>query len=530
MAIPRRHPEVHTENTKWYQQRWIALGFLALSLLAISLDNTVLNLALPSIAKELGSSATALQWIVDGYILVFAGMLLTMGSIGDRFGRKRLLQIGLAVFGLFSLGAALSRSTGMLITMRALMGLGGAAIMPSTLSIVTHTFRDRKERAQAIAIWSATFALGSGIGPLVGGFLLEHFHWSSVFFVNIPVVLTGLIGGLFFVHDSKDERPRRVDLAGFVLSTTGLFALVYAIIQAGSDGWGAANVLWGFAAAAGLLTTFAFWERRSENPVLPLHFFKNMSFTGANIALTLVAFALMGSFFFMGQSLQSVMGFTPLEAGVRLLPMAVVTFIAAISSAKIAGRIGTKLTVSIGILLAAAGFFYFSRTLSADTTYGQMILGMCIVALGIGATMSPATNSVMGSIPVDKAGVGSAMNDTTRQVGGALGVAVLGTLLNSTYLGQINAVKWPVPLGNQAMAAIKGSIQGAQIVAQSVPDPKLSALIVSTTNQAFSTGAAHATLVASIVLASAAVLTFIILPAKVRPHESIQSNQHSQDY
>jgi EmrB/QacA subfamily drug resistance transporter len=503
------------------------MGFLALSLLVISLDNTVLNLALPSIARELGSSASALQWIVDGYILVFAGLLLTMGSIGDRFGRKRVLQVGLAVFGAFSLAAALSRSTGSLIAMRALMGFGAAAIMPTTLSIITATFRDHKERAQAIALWAATFALGSGIGPLVGGWLLEHYHWSSVFFVNVPIVLIALVGGFFFVHDSKDEHPRRVDVPGFVLSIAGLFSLVYAIIQAGSDGWGASNVLIGFGCAALFLGLFALWERRSPNPVLPMHFFKNMSFTGANLALTLVAFALMGAFFFMGQTLQTVMGFTPLQSGVRLLPMAFFAFFSSILSARVAGKLGTKYTVSMGIMLAAAGFLYFALTMNASSSYGQLVIGMCIISMGIGMTMSPATNSVMGSVPVNQAGVGSAMNDTTRQIGGALGVALLGTMLNSTYISRINAVKWPVPLSDQLTSAIRNSVQGAHIAAQNVPDAGLSALIVKNANEAFAAGTTHATMVAAIVLACASVLTFFILPSKVRHFEVAPSGQLS---
>jgi EmrB/QacA subfamily drug resistance transporter len=353
----------------------------------------------------------------------------------------------------------------------------------------------------------------------VGGWLLQHYHWSSVFYINVPVALTALIGGFFFVHDSKDGNPRRVDAPGFILSIAGLFSLVYAIIQAGSDGWGATNVLWAFGAAAVLLGAFASWERRSANPVLPLQFFKNMSFTGANLALTLVAFALMGSFFFLGQSLQSVMGFTPLQSGVRLLPMAFFSFVSALLSARVAARLGTKYTVSLGIMLAAAGFFYFSQTLNAATTYGQLVIGMCIISIGIGTTMSPATNSVMGSIPVNKAGVGSAMNDTTRQVGGALGVAILGTLLNSTYISRINAVKWPAQLPDQVTAAIHSSIQGAHIAAQNIPDAGLSSMIITKSNEAFSAGAAYATLVAAIVLAVASVLTFFILPSKVRPHQ-----------
>jgi EmrB/QacA subfamily drug resistance transporter len=478
----------------------------------------VLNLALPSIAQELGAGASALQWIVDSYMLVFAGLLLTTGSIGDRFGRKRTLQVGLILFGLFSIGAALSTSSGMLIVMRAAMGIGGAVIMPATLSILTATFRNPKERAQAIAIWAATFSLGSGIGPLVGGWLLEHFHWSSVFYVNMPVVIIALIGGFYFLHDSRDENPRKVDAPGFILSIAGLFALVYGIIEAGNTRWGDAKVLLSFALAAVLLGGFALWERRSANPVLPMHFFKNMSFTGANLALTLVAFALMGSFFFMSQLLQSVMGFTPLQSGIRMLPMAVFSFVASLFSARIAARIGTKNTVSLGIMIAAAGFLYYSQTLHAEVTYLQLMIGMCIITTGIGTTMSPATNSIMSSIPVNKAGVGSAMNDTTRQVGGALGV-VLGTLLNSTYISHINSADWIGQLPDQVISAIRSGIQSAHIAAQSIPDAGLSAMIITQSNEAFSAGAAYATLVAAIVLATASIFTFLILPSKVREHE-----------
>jgi EmrB/QacA subfamily drug resistance transporter len=512
------------ETSQQYRRRWVALGFLAVSLLVIALDNTVLNLALPAISDQLGTTATGLQWIVDAYVLVFAGLLLTMGSIGDRFGRKRMLQFGLIIFGFFSLGAALSKSTEMLIAMRALMGIGSAAIMPSTLSIITAIFRDPKERGQAIAFWSATFAFGLGIGPLVAGWLLSHFHWSSVFYINLPVVAIGLIGGYFFIQETKAKNPRHIDVPGCVLSIAGLFALVYAIIQAGIDGWTARNVLYGFGAAFVILASFAFWEIHTRQPLLPLRFFKNMSFAGANLALTLVAFALFGSFFFMSQYLQSVHGYTPLQAGVRLLPMAGAAFIGATMSARVAQRIGTKLTVSLGILIAAGGLFYFYSIAAVDTSYGNIALGMCITALGIGSTMSPATNSVMGSVPVDEAGVGSAMNDTNRQIGGALGVAVLGTILNSTYVLKIDAIQWTVPLSPQLTQAIRGSIQGAHIAAQNVPNPTLAKLIISSANTAFTSAMAHALLVASVIIALTAVVTLVILPTRIRPYSQLSKN------
>ncbi len=505
--------------TKGYRQRWIALVFMGVSLLVISLDNTVLNLALPNISKELGSNSSQLQWIIDAYVLAIAGLLLTMGYVGDRIGRKLTLQIGLIIFAGFSLGAALAKTTEMLIAMRAVMGVGAATILPATLSILTATFREPKERAQAIALWAAVFALGMGIGPLIGGWLLDNFNWSSVFYINIPIVIIGLIGGYFFIQDSKSENPRKIDIPGVILSIVGLFALVYAIIQAGTDGWTAPHILYAFGAAVVLLGAFIILELKSRNAMLPINFFKNMSFTGANVALTLVSFGLMGAFFFLGQFLQSVQGYTPLEAGVRLLPMAAVAFISAAVSARIANIIGTKFTVGIGIMLGAVGFFYLASISQVDATYGRISLAMCITALGIGLVMSPATNSVMGSIPVSQSGVGSAMNNTTRQIGAALGVAVLGTLLNSTYLAEINGAKWPVPLPAQAMEAIRSSIQGAHIVAQSVSNqyPQLAQLIVNQSNDAFVNGARHALVISGIILAIAAVITVLILPSKVRP-------------
>ena len=508
------------EQTKAYRQRWIALIFMGVALLVISLDNTVLNLALPEISRALGSSTSQLQWIVDAYVLSIAGLLLTVGYLGDRLGRKPALMVGMAVFGIFSLGAALSNSTGVLIAMRTLMGIGAATILPATLSILTATFREPKERAQAIAFWAATFSLGTGIGPLIGGLLLKHFHWSSVFYINLPVIVIGLIGCYFFIENSKTEHPHKMDILGTVLSITSLFTLVYAIIQAGTNGWTNTGVLWEFGAAAIQLAVFIVWELRYKDAMLPMRFFKNMSFTGANITLTLVFFGLMGAFFFLGQFLISVQGYNPLDAGIRLLPMAGVSFVSAAVSAVIARFIGTKFTVALGIAIAAAGFYYFATIAAVDVEYSRFVIAMCIVSLGIGLTMAPATNSVMGSVPVDQSGIGSAMNNTMRQIGGALGVAVLGTILNSTYISQINAAAWPPQLPAQALEAIRNSIQGASIVAQNPQLPaQLSKMIVATSRQAFTSGSKDALIVAAIIMAVSAVVTLIILPNRVRPPE-----------
>jgi len=507
------------EETRGYRQRWIALVFMGVALLVISLDNTVLNLALPKISDALGSSTSQLQWIVDAYVLSIAGLLLTIGYLGDRLGRKPTLMVGMTIFGLFSLGAALSNSNGMLIAMRALMGIGAATILPATLSILTATFREPRERAQAIAFWAATFSLGTGIGPLIGGLLLEHFHWSSVFYINIPIIAIGLLGSYYFIENSKSENPRKLDIPGAVLSIAGLFALVYAIIQAGKNGWTDTGVIYAFAAAVVLLAVFIIWELKYKDAMLPLQFFKNMSFTGANVTLMLVFFGLFGAFFFLGQFLQSVLGYTPLQAGIRLLPMAGVCFVAAAVSALIARFIGTKFTVALGIAIAALGFFYFAGIAAVHISYARFVVPMCIVSLGIGFTMAPATNSVMGSIPVNQSGVGSAMNNTTRQIGGALGVAVLGTILNSTYISQISAVQWPAQLPAQALTAIRDSIQGEHKVAEALPSPQLSQLIISKSNEAFTAGTKDALIVAAIIMTVSVVVTLFILPSKVKPPE-----------
>lgn len=500
------------------------MAFIGISLLCIAMDNTLLNLALPSIAKELGSSESNLQWIVDSYILIFAGLLLTMGSIGDRYGRKRILQIGLLTLAVFSLCAAMSNSTIMLIVMRSFMGIGAAMIMPSTLSIITATFRDHNERAQAVALWAGVFALGMGIGPLAGGWLLEHFSWNSIFYINIPIVTAALIGGYFFIEESRSDIPRKVDVIGSFLSVGSLLSLVYGIIQAGIDGWSASQVLVSFGIAVILLIVFIWWEIHSPHPMLPMSFFKNPSFSGASLALTLVSFGLMGVFFFLGQYLQSVCGYSALQAGVRILPLAGTAFIAAGFSARLVRCIGTKMTVGMGILITGIGFLILSRIIGAVPSYTFLVIGLCVTSLGIGFTLSPATNSVMGSVPVDEAGVGSAMNDTTRQIGGALGVAVVGTLANSIYLKDLDAVKWPIQLPAQALETIRSSIQGAHMVAGGLSDSALSQLIINKADSAFLSGLSFALFVAAIIMIVTSLATIIILPSHIRTQAKIVSN------
>jgi EmrB/QacA subfamily drug resistance transporter len=512
--MPTDTPVQHSAG---YERRWWGLLFIGVSLIVISLDNTILNVAIPSISRTLGASASELQWIVDGYVLVFAALLLTMGGLGDRFGRKRALQAGLVLFGIGSLAAALSTSTGMLIASRAFLGIGGATIMPATLSIISATFPPH-ERPRAIAMWAAVFALGVGICPLVGGWLLQYFEWNSVFFVNLPVIVVALVGGAYTLMESKDEHAPQTDIPGVVLSITGLFALVYAIIEAGLHGWTASNVVTAFVIAFVLLGLFAWWENRNPHAMLPMRFFRNMSFTGANVALVFVTFSLFGSVFFLSQYLQTIQGYSTLEAGVLGLPLAFTLTFVASRSAFVAARLGTKYAVSLGIAIAATGLFFMSTTFHHDTTYIVIALGQVILATGMGLAVSPATNSVMAAVPISKAGIGSAMNDTTRQLGGALGVAVLGTVMNNAYQQGISALHTTLPqLPDTAYQVISSSIQAAHILAE---DPSIPAaahdLIINTANDAFINGMNEAMFVGALIMAGAALFALFFLPAHAK--------------
>ncbi|NWF69977.1 MAG: MFS transporter [Chloroflexi bacterium] len=510
-----------------FARRWPGLLFIGISLLVISLDNTVLNVALPAIARTLNASLSDLQWIVDAYILVFAALLLTMGGLGDRYGRKKTLQIGLLLFAAGSLAAALSTSTALLIASRAFLGIGGALIMPSTLSILTATFAD-EERPRAVAIWAAIFGLGVGVGPLIGGWLLQYFEWSAVFYVNLPVIAVALLGGALTLYDSRDEHPPQADIPGVLLSIAGLFALVYGIIRAGQESWTETNVLVAFALAAVLLALFAWWENRNPDAMLPLYLFKNPSFTGASVTLTFVMFSLFGSLFFVSQYLQTVQGYTALEAGIRILPIAVTLAIFSALSARVAQRFGTKRTVAAGIMIAALGLLLMSQIFRVDTPYWMIAVTQAVLATGMGLAVSPVTNSVMGAVPLQRAGIGSAMNDTTRQLGGALGVAVLGTIMNTLYQSGVQSLEGAIPVpaalaerARQAFEAIQSSVQAAHIVAEQIRAlpvaPEGAAdTIINTANAAFVAGMDRALLVGAITMLAGALFALVVLPAQVQ--------------
>ena len=443
-----------------HDRRWWTLIVLCVSLMVIGLDNTILNVALPTLVRQLHASNSQLQWIVDAYTLVFAGLLLSAGSLGDRFGRQGALNFGLVVFAAGSILAAMASSPGQLIATRALMGVGGAFIMPSTLSILTNVFTEARERRRAIAVWAGIAGLGIATGPIIGGWLLEHFWWGSVFTVNLPVVAVALVAGRFLVPTSRDPAAPRLDPVGAGLSIVGLVALVYGIIEAPIDGWTSPTILGAFGIAVVVLAAFGAWEMHSTHPMLDLHFFRNRRFTAASAVVSLVFFALFGSLFFITQYLQFVLRFSALEAGVRVAPFALMMMAFATQSPRVVERFGTKRTVATGLVVLAVGIGVMA-TISTGSGYGRVLLSMSIMGAGMGLTMAPATDSIMGALPLAKAGVGSAMNDTTRQVGGALGVAVLGSLLTAGYSSSIGDFLRSHPLPADAIGSVKSSVGAA---------------------------------------------------------------------
>ncbi len=497
----------HTEAPR----RWLALAVLCVSLLIVTLDNTILNVALPTLVRDLHATTTDLQWIVDAYILVFAGLLLVAGSLGDRVGRKRMFLVGLCMFAAGSGWAAFSGSVNMLIAARASMGIGAAMIMPATLAIITATFRDPGERARAIALWAATSGLGIAVGPVVGGLLLDHFWWGSVFLLNLPVALIGFLAAVKLVPNSRNEQAKAADFFGAALSVTGLVLLVWAIVETPSHGWSSSRVLVSGGLGLAILAGFVAWERRSSHPMLQLSFFRRRTFSGAVISTGFVMFGLFGLLFVLTQYLQFVLGYTPLQAGIRALPSAGAIAIVAPPSARLVERVGTRFTITGALLLIGGGLFWLSRTTTAST-YGDIVTGMVLLGVGAGLAIPSATASVMGSLPQRHTGVGAGTNGTFLQVGGALGVAVAGSLLNTRYQDKLSAVL-PPHLPHAAQDAISGSIGGAQQVAHELGGTAGQAL-ARAARSAFVEGMRLGLTAATVVVLVAAAVALLVLPSR----------------
>jgi EmrB/QacA subfamily drug resistance transporter len=509
-----------------YARRWPILAVLCVALLIVGIDGTIVNVALPSFVRELHATPSQLQWISDGYTLVFASMLLTAGTLGDKYGRRGALLFGLVIFGLGSLGGALVGSASALIATRAVQGFGGAFIMPATLSILTNVFPDN-ERGRAIGIWSGVSGLGVAIGPLVGGYLLDHFWWGSVFLVNLPVIAVAIVAVIAIVPSSKDPNAKPIDVLGTLLSIGALTGLLFGIIEGPSEGWTAPAVVIGFVGGAVMLVAFILWELHTPDPMLDVSFFKNPRFSAASIAVTFVFFALFGSIFFLSQYIQFVLGYSPLQAGAALIPVAVALMVSAPTSSFLVARFGTKAIVTVGLLVVASSL----ALLSAATTssgYPLIALVLTLLGLGMGLAMAPATDSIMGSLPREKAGVGSAVNDTTREVGGALGVAILGSILAATYTSAaagsavVKQLGAAGAQGAEASAAVTKSIGGAAQVARQLAQleqlGKIPAgttqAIIDASNAAFVHAMGHTVLVGAVIAGLGALVALIWLPSR----------------
>lgn len=510
-----------------YANRWKTLAVLCASLIIVIVGNTVLNVALltlqlPEDEGGLGASNSAVQWIVDAYALVFAGLLFVAAALGDRFGRKGALQAGLVVFAAGSLLGALSTSSGMLIAARAIMGVGAAFVMPSTLSILTNVFPAR-ERAKAIAIWAGIAGSGGAIGPLASGFLLEHFWWGSVFLVNLPIIAVALLAGHVLVPKSRDAERTPLDPIGAVLSIVGLGSLIYAIIEGPHHGWTSTTSLLWFGLAAAAIAAFIWWERTTAHPMLDMRLFKNPTFSVSSGGISLVFFAMFGTFFLLSQYLQGVLGYSPLGSSVRMLPFSAVMMAIAPQTPKLVVRFGANRVAATGLLLAAIGLAAMAF-MREDTGYPQLVVSFCVLAAGMALTMTPMTTGLMASVPRNRAGMGSATNDTTRELGGALGVAVLGSLLTGTYTSGVRDVAATLP--DEARAVVEGSIGGVRgLVMRGLLPPEVSIKVLDTAKTAFVDGQALAAVVAAFVTLGAALLVLKFLPGS---HDLVHEGAEEQ--
>ena len=500
-------------------RRRAALAVVCVSALIINIDNTILNVALPTLVHDLDATSSQLQWIVDSYAMVFAGLLFVGGSLADRFGRKRFFLVGLTIFTAGSIGAAFSGTVDPLIACRAIMGAGAAFTIPASLSIINDMFRDSSERARAIGIWAGTVGRGSAIGPIAGGLLLSRFWWGSIFLVNVPIVVVGLVGALAFVPDSKNPEATRPDPVGALLSIAGLGLLLWAIVEGPDQGWTSSAVVAVGLASFLVLGCFLALEAHTDHPMLKLAFFRDRRFSVALAAECLGVFGLMGALFIQTQFLQFDLGYSPFDAGLRILPIAGMLLVSAAVSRIVARLIGIKLTVAAGLAAIAAGLWQASAVSTPSATYGDVVPGLLLIGLGAGLLLSTATNSVIGSVPQGDSGIGSATNSVALQVGGALGVAVIGSVMLTRYQDDINVAL----AGHQVPAAVNqiilGSLGGALTVATTVGGAT-GVLLAHAARSAFMSGAALSLAVGAVVALAGAVLVVVALPSRTHGRSS----------
>jgi EmrB/QacA subfamily drug resistance transporter len=440
-------------------RRATILTALLLAAFVINLDTTIVNVALPTLVRQQHASTTDLQWIVDAYNLAFAALVLAAGSLGDRLGRKGVLLAGLGLFGAASLAGSIGTTANELIAARAVMGIGAALIFPATLSLISNVFTQRRERAQAIGLWGATAGAGIALGPIVGGWLLEHFWWGSVFLLLAPVSAGIALLVAWAVPTSRDPSTPPLDWPGLLLSAAGMGAVIFSVIEAPGWGWGSGRTVAGFFVGVVLLTGFVLAEHRTAHPMLDVRLFRNLRFTAASGSVTIAFFALTGFIFLVTQYFQFVKNFSPFGTGVRLLPVASSVAVASVVGTRLAVAVGNKVVVAAGMFLSAIALFWISSA-SQFTSYGVIAAQMLVLGTGMGLTSAPATEAILGVVPKEKAGVGSAVNDATRLFGATLGVAVIGSVAASLYSSRLTSIL-PAGLPHQAVSAAQGSVGGA---------------------------------------------------------------------
>lgn len=495
-----------------YKRRWQILATLCLCLLLVTIGNSSLNLSLPTLARDLGLTQTQLTWIVDIYPLVFASLLFTASALADRYGRKYFMQGGLFIFILATLYAAFIANSGIeLIIARGVMGIGGAMVMPTTLSVIENVF-PRKERARAIAIWSGIAGGGIALGSIITGFLLEHYSWHSVFYFSSAIGVVGFIANQWLTPNSRDEKRTPIDWLGGLLSVTGLLGLVYGIIEAPSYGWTDERILGSLAVGLISIGIFVWWQTRRKYPMLDMQLFRNPAFAVAALSITLVFFALMGVFFSFSQLFQLIMGYGTFESSLRFLPMMLLMMFVSPVVPSIVKKIGVRWTVTSGLVLVALGFLTMAFWPTIPT-YTHVLISMLIMMTGMSFTMTPSTNLLMSSVPRNRAGMGSAMNDTTRELGGALGVAVLGSALSSVYTSRIADSLTALPAELQEIA--KHSLAGAFGIAQQL-GPNGEALVTAA-KEAWMQGLSRAVIIAAVIVTLAAIVSAIWLPRNHQP-------------
>ncbi|QQC91476.1 MFS transporter [Streptomyces alfalfae] len=541
MALVMKQPVEKMEQP--YGRRWWALGVLCLSLLIIVMANTALTVAAPDMTKDLGLSSSDLQWVIDGYTVPYAALMLLLGAIGDKYSRRGALVLGLVVFGAGSVAGSLVDSSTGVIAARAVMGFGAAMIMPATLSLLAATF-PRAERAKAIVLWTATAGLAIAAGPLVAGALLEDHGWASTFLINVPVAVLAILGAFVLIPPSKAGHSNRIDYVGGLLSVVWTGALIYMIIQGPHFGWDAKAISAAVVAGVGLLA-FVGWELRHPHPILNVRRFLDRRFAGSNLAVALFFLAVFGAFYYLTQHLQFVLGYNPLETGTRMLPLAGAVFVGSALTGFLTPRIGMKITVSAGMVAGTVALALLTQV-DAGSTYGDFVAPLIVLGLAIGLALSPCTDAIMGAFPESELGVGGAVNDTSLELGGSLGIAILGSVLASSYSSNLadaakaSGAKLPdgtldtaqdsvgagyavaQGIGDQARATAEKAAhagsqqQAAQLKGQAEQLAQGAHKMSDAVGSAFSDAVSHTSLVGAAILGVGTVLVAVLLPRKGR--------------